>query len=179
MFSGTFIWDVPRPQVGRASYLSGGWELGTIITATSGSPFTMTVGGGDDPLGTGFNGDFSMDYASFVPGCNPIRGGVNYINTNCLTLPFAPTAFRLRLPGERSCCQDWVLQDGTHAPVGNGSSAQTWSATLAATVSTGPELKTVDFSVFKNIQLMERLKLQFRAEFFNILNHPNLLRRTS
>jgi hypothetical protein len=37
----------------------------------------------------------------------------------------------------------------------------------------GPGLKTVDFSAFKNIQLMERIKLQFRAEFFNILNHPN------
>ena len=29
-----------------------------------------------------------------------------------------------------------------------------------------------DFSVAKNWKLMERLSMQFRAEFFNILNHP-------
>ena len=28
-------------------------------------------------------------------------------------------------------------------------------------------------STFKDFQLSERFRLQFRAEFFNILNHPN------
>lgn len=37
----------------------------------------------------------------------------------------------------------------------------------------GPPLKNLDFSVFKEFKPMERTTLQFRAEMFNILNHPN------
>ncbi len=37
----------------------------------------------------------------------------------------------------------------------------------------GPGYKNLDFSVAKNTQIFERLNLQLRAEFFNILNHPN------
>ena len=37
----------------------------------------------------------------------------------------------------------------------------------------GPGFHRLDFSTFKDFQLSERFRLQFRAEFFNILNHPN------
>jgi hypothetical protein len=37
----------------------------------------------------------------------------------------------------------------------------------------GPGLATWDFAVHKDTRLREKLALQFRAEFFNILNHPN------
>ena len=177
ILTGTFIWDVPGPKSGVASYLLGGWELGTILTATTGSPFTMTVGGGDDPLATGFNGDFSMDYASLVPGCNPIRGGVNYVNTNCLTLPFAPTAFQAtNCPANDPVAKTGFDKHLLLTPPSVTASAQNLVLRGAPGRNRfyGPGIKTVDFSVFKNIQLMERLKLQFRAEFFNILNHPNL-----
>jgi hypothetical protein len=42
----------------------------------------------------------------------------------------------------------------------------------------GPGLTTVDFSIFKNTRIpsiSEAFNIQFRAEFFNILNHTNFL----
>jgi Carboxypeptidase regulatory-like domain/TonB-dependent Receptor Plug Domain len=49
---------------------------------------------------------------------------------------------------------------GTYGNVGRG-------------VLNGPGLAEVDLSVLKNIAVTERLNLQFRAEFFNLLNHTN------
>jgi hypothetical protein len=40
---------------------------------------------------------------------------------------------------------------------------------------TGPGLSELDFSATKNSHFTERVGLQFRAEFFNILNHTNFL----
>jgi hypothetical protein len=37
----------------------------------------------------------------------------------------------------------------------------------------GPVLATWDFSVLKDTPISEKLHLQFRAEFFNLLNHAN------
>ncbi|HLK48562.1 MAG TPA: carboxypeptidase-like regulatory domain-containing protein, partial [Bryobacteraceae bacterium] len=50
--------------------------------------------------------------------------------------------------------------------------AGTWG-TLGRGVYTGPGLADVDLSVFKTTALRERASLQFRAEFFNAINHTN------
>jgi hypothetical protein len=51
----------------------------------------------------------------------------------------------------------------------------TGSAILGAgpSTTTGPPLHKFDFSTFKNFPINERFSMQFRAEFFNIFNHPN------
>jgi hypothetical protein len=38
---------------------------------------------------------------------------------------------------------------------------------------TGPGYHKLDFSLFKQFKVTERVRTEFRAEFFNILNHPN------
>lgn len=40
-------------------------------------------------------------------------------------------------------------------------------------IVTGPGFHDLDFSLIKNTHFGERTNLQFRAEFFNIFNHPN------
>jgi hypothetical protein len=50
--------------------------------------------------------------------------------------------------------------------------AGTWG-NLGRGTYTGPGLATVDFSLFKNTAITERMGLQFRAEAFNLLNHTN------
>ena len=37
----------------------------------------------------------------------------------------------------------------------------------------GPGFNHLDFSVFKQFELTDRFKLEFRSEFFNLANHPN------
>jgi hypothetical protein len=39
----------------------------------------------------------------------------------------------------------------------------------------GTPINTVDFSVAKNWRIQERYGVQFRAEFFNLLNHTNFV----
>lgn len=165
--AGTFVWNVPGPKAGLVSYVAGGWEIGAIVTATTGSPFTATLGGGGDPLGTGFNGDFSMDFASITNGCNPIHGGVHYLNLNCFTLPTTPASFAGCLPNS--------FPGAPAAPAGT-QYCQNLVGNAGRNSLYGPGLTSVDFSVFKNThvpKISEAFNVQFRAEFFNLLNHPN------
>jgi hypothetical protein len=175
--AGTLLWEIPSMKGGSrvVSTLTGGWQLGTIVSATSGAPFTVTVGDGNDPLGTGFNGDYSMDFASLLPGCNPTGSGVNYIHTNCFTPPYAPSTLPVATSANPfGCAPNSFPAYPNAAPSGT----QFCSNVLGNTRRNefhGPPLTTVDFSVFKNTHLTEAINLQFRAEFFNILNHTNFL----
>ena len=45
--------------------------------------------------------------------------------------------------------------------------------TAGRNIGVGPRYTNWDFSAFKNIRVMEGKDLQFRAEFFNVLNHTN------
>src|SRR5262249_45269812 len=44
---------------------------------------------------------------------------------------------------------------------------------LGRNVVIGPDFKNLDFSVLKTTRITEALRVQFRTEFFDILNHAN------
>jgi hypothetical protein len=180
------MWEIPSIKNSSAlvTAVTGGWELGTIVTATSGAPFTVTVGDGNDPLGTGFNGDFSMDFANLLPGCNPISGRKplkstdSYLNLNCFTPPTAPASFPIATAANPfGCAPNSFPLFPTPAPSG----MQYCSNVLGNSGRNrfyGPRLTTVDLALFKNTRvptISETFNIQFRAEFFNVLNHTNFL----
>ena len=170
-FVGNFIWDVPSPKSSSAilSHLAGGWELGGILTASTGTPFIVAMGG--DPIAIK-NGD-SLTYPSRLPGCNPInpnwKATLQYVNVNCFTPPVAPNSM--------------AAQCATNSYPGAASAARSGTVYCANLFGNagrnqliGPRIVNLDFSVFKNNyipRISESFNVQFRAEMFNVLNHAN------
>ena len=179
--TGNVIWDIPAPKFNNAlaNVVTNGWELGGIVTAETGAPFSVTIGGGNDPLGTGFNGDFSMDLASVLPNCNPIHGGIHYLNLNCFTPPTAPNSIGIASAANPYGCAPGSFQNYTGPAAPSGT--QFCSNVLGNSGRNrfyGPKLTELDMSLFKNTKvpvISEAFNVQFRAEFFNILNHTNFL----
>jgi len=174
------MWNLPtlKSASGPLGFIANGWELGAIFKANDGVPFSTLFGTGSDPNGLLSGDDYA--YPNRVPGCNPIDtnfrhspgGQPLYVNpnSNCFTVPTAPNtafwtancdpappSFGDKLPPGDLSCFNLVGNSGRNSLI-------------------GPGLMNLDFSVFKNIQIRkisETFNVQFRAEFFNIMNHAN------
>jgi len=136
-FSMFMSYAVPQPVNHRL--LLGGWQLNTLFSFFTGSPFT--VYSGNDSSGTG---EFA-DRANVIG--NPFSGVPSSDRAAGIYYWFNPAAFS-------------VPTQGTY---GNELRNQFY----------GPPTKQIDFSIFKNFQFKENLRLQLRAEIFNIFNFVN------
>jgi hypothetical protein len=81
------------------------------------------------------------------------------------TRPDRNTAFSIRPPDYSAPTHQLDSNAFTVVQAGIGD--------LRRNAARGPGFTQWDFSVIKNTPLTERVSLQFRAEFFDILNHPN------
>jgi hypothetical protein len=146
---------------GVADKLAGGWSLLWAATLNSGQPRTLGCPSGTT-TGTGCN-------AMLVTGVDPNSGPHN-VQQFWNPQAFAqPCVLKLTDPSDPASP---VIPD-----VGNPSGCIPLTGTAALgggpTQVIGPTFKRLDMSIFKDFQLSERFRLQFRSEFFNILNHPN------
>ena len=166
-FVGNVVWLLPTPTFAGAfgKNVMGGWELSSIFTISSGMPTTATIAG--DPLGSGISETQLPDRLT-GPGCsNPVNpGNINdYFNLSCFSPPVAPASFA-------AVCQPAAASVAAVIP----NTCMNLLGNEARNSVIGPRLTELDFSMFKDISIRkvsEQFHVQFRAEFFNILNHPN------
>jgi hypothetical protein len=167
-----YLWQVPTANFGGGlgKRILGGWEFGGVLNASTGSPFTLTIGG--DPLGQN-----STDPKNFVsrlsgPGCrNPVNSGsvTNYLKLQCFSVPLAPASYD-------GLCQPAIRLDSNGNPQPVPGTCMNLFGNNGRNTVVGPGLLNLDFSMFKNNYIETgsgNINIQFRAEFFNILNHTN------
>jgi hypothetical protein len=140
------------------NYLIGGWSVNAIVTLQGGQPMTLGCPTGTT-TGTGC-------YDVKVPG----QSQNNHI--------YVDGQNQVNWFGNAKAYQQPCQLGGDGNPIvgtPTGCIPFTGRQILGGGVetTTTPGLKTFDFSAFKAFQLTERFSLQFRSEFFNILNHPN------
>jgi len=153
LFTVNFTYDVPKApwaSSGWSKRIMNDWQISSAINFHTGQPYDgflsyLSLVPGSKPFATANN--VTVDH-SFVPGA-----GTLWVN---------PTAF----------CDPNAVNPATGltdplcpgAPFGN----------VGRNKYYGPGYGDVDLSFIKNIPIKERVKLQLRADFFNLLNRINL-----
>lgn len=144
-----YIYELPffTKQEGVAGKVLGGWQLSGIGVYNSGLPFT--------PVTSSFDAGGLGNVPALVAGnrpnvlCDPNNNAphdrLQFFNTACFQLN--PT----------------TTTTGVTNVVGNAGRG----------IINGPSTKRVDFSLIKNIQFSENVRLQLRGEGFNVFNHTN------
>jgi hypothetical protein len=141
----------------------GGWSAWWIVTLQGGQPINFGCAEGT-AAGLGCNTVLVAGQSPKLGLHEDTAGGLHWIGN--------PGAFN-------QPCQLQLLPDGTlgagTSPTPTGCIPETGSAALGGRPGQipGPGLHKFDFSMFKLIPFNERISMQFRADFFNILNHPN------
>ena len=155
-FTASVLYDLPFGKGKRfgndwsspVNAIVGNWEVDVIERATTGFPLFI-VSGNNSGVNFQWNGS-SLNRPDQVG--DPNRGGPEGGRTDCpaqvhtLQHWFNPCAFADAAPGK--------LGDANRAPV------------------YGPRYVNTDLSLIKHIPIREDIKLDFRAEFFNLFNHP-------
>jgi len=172
-FVSSFVYDLP--QTGLTGFLGGvlnGWQMNGVLSISSGSPFSVTdsntaqsnamrrasltpnlITGGDQNKVLG-NPDAWFDVNQFLPSV--CRAGVYCIGNTPGTPNYNPNL----------ASGATVVRPDLGYVVG-------YEGMVARNTVIGPGAATFDFSTSKNFRVTESQRIQFRAEFFNLTNHPN------
>jgi hypothetical protein len=141
----SFSYETPNPHRGPAAVrqMLSNWQFSGVLVEQSGLPITVT----DSGAGSVF-GNLVFTNLAECTGANPVTQGSVQSRLNGF---FNPAAF-------------------TNAPaIGDG----TGFGNCGEGIARGPAQHNLDLGIARNFPIGERLKFQFRTEFFNFTNTPN------
>src|SRR5438874_2255849 len=159
-----YVWDVPQPGFAHTStaarLLLSNWQLSGILTAMSGLPVDIF-----DPGGGLLYGLFGAR-----PNCTAGANSKTVMDNIPKGYYFNPSAFIAALvqPG-----QPIPSAHDRTAVVDPGAGAATDIGNVGRNILRGPSQSNVDLSLGKRFPLAESKLIEFRADFFNVLNHVN------
>lgn len=133
---------------GVGNAIAGGWQVNTVISRLSGTPFSVTGSGGLlNPAGSdGLNNTADLVGNYRVLNSKPWSGSGTCPQTDLSCHYFDPSVF----------------QQPEISVFGNTHRNQ----------FRGPGIFDADFSVFRDFKITERFTFQFRAEMFGLTNTP-------
>ena len=138
---------------GATNAIFGNWQLNVIERATSGFPLFLVDSSNPSGVFFSYNGN---TYSRPNEVGDPNKPGPEGGNANC--------------PTQIHTLQNWFNRCAfASAPLGE-------LGTETRAPIYGPRFVNTDFSVIKDfpMRFREGMNLQFRAEFFNLFNHPQL-----
>lgn len=158
----TYVYALPfrKDQQGFAGHLLGGWEISGVTTFESGVP--LTVINGADADGVGGN----LDRPNFNPRGLP----------NSRAVPAIATAAP-NVCGAASGVTFYTNPDAGGACIDPGNAmfigllAGTGIGNLGRNTLRTPGTNNFNFNILKRTSISENMRLEFRAEFYNIFNH--------
>ena len=152
-FSWIFGYEIPK-MGGSMQRLKNGWGITSTVALQSGQPFQFNYNCQDDFSGGGGCFDRPDVVGPIVYHRNNPFG---FVDLGSFAIPCTIDPSVTTAGGVATDCQVGTRHYGN----------------LGRDSLRGPTYKQWDFGIYKNTAITERVSLQFRADFFNVLNHPN------
>jgi hypothetical protein len=164
------------PSVKSPGQILQGWEISSITTLQSGTPWGVEdmsndfsgTGEVNNPYTYGETWNFygkPSDFQASPDGIpyfgGPANGGAP-IPSQCLAQATTP-----QLMSQLNTFGCYMKGSSVLLPPASGT-----YGTAGRNIFRNTPFETWDFSILKNWKFKERMSAQFRAEFFNVLNHP-------
>jgi hypothetical protein len=153
-FTWIFSYDLPK-MGGSMQRLKNGWGTNSTVTLQSGQPFQLNYNFEDDYSGSG-NGFDRPDVVG--PIVYHPNQPLNYLDMSSFAIPCTISAAAQAAP--TGLAADCVPGTRHYGNEGRDSLH-------------GPTYKQWDLAIYKTTAITERLSMQLRADFINVLNHPN------